>query len=275
MHPDTQRAPSVRRTVLALVVGAVAVALAALRPTAAPADADAPTLLSWKVVDRYPHDRSAFTQGLLVHDGHLYESTGLRGRSSVRVVDIEKGTIRKRVDLPRKLFGEGLARMGDRLVQLTWTSGVARVYSLPGLELVGEHQYDGEGWGLCYDGRHLVMSDGSHRLTVRDPESFEVLRTIEVTENGRPATHLNELECVGGKVYANVWRTWKIVRIDPANGRVDAWLDASNLLSIMEKQALPAEAVLNGIAYDERSDTFLLTGKLWPRIHRIRLAAPN
>jgi glutamine cyclotransferase len=273
MHSDTHRAASVLRRFLALVAGTIAVAV--LQPSATPADDDAPALLSWSVVDRYPHDRSAFTQGLLVHGGDLYESTGLRGRSSVRVVDIKRGTIRKRVDLPRELFGEGLALVGDRLVQLTWTSGTARVYSLPGLELVGEHRYSGEGWGLCYDGRHLVMSDGSQRLTVRDPESFEVLRTVEVTENGRPATHLNELECVGGKVYANVWRTWKIVRIDPASGRVDAWLDASNLLSVMEKQALPAEAVLNGIAYDESTDTFLLTGKLWPRIHRIRLTAPN
>ncbi len=251
---------------------AMIVATWAAAPThATDTDGDLPTPLQWTVVERYPHDKTAFTQGLVLRDQTLYESTGLRGHSSVRIVDLATGTVRKQVDLPTKLFGEGLALVGDRLFQLTWTNGVARVYSTPALDLITEYRYDGQGWGLCFDGRNLVMSDGSHRLYVRDPETFQVTSTIEVSEQGRPVTRLNELECVGRHIYANVWGTWRIVRIDRDSGRVDATLDASNLLSVMEKQALVPEAVMNGIAYDDATDTLLLTGKMWPRIHRIRL----
>ncbi len=255
-----------------LVIAALISTVAACAPSSSDADIT-PAMSSkieWTVVERYPHDKAAFTQGLLVRGDTIYESTGLRGRSSVRIVDLATGAVRKQVALPRELFGEGLARVGDRLIQLTWTKGVARVYGLPDLDLIKEHAYQGQGWGLCFDGRRLVMSDGSPRLYFRDPDTFEVTRTIEVTENGSPLTRLNELECVGGQVYANVWGTWKIVRINPENGHVEASMDASDLLSVMEKQALAREAVLNGIAYDESTETFLVTGKLWPRIHRVR-----
>lgn len=231
----------------------------------------APAALEYRVIGHYPHDPKAFTQGLLLDGATLYESTGLYGRSSLREVDLPTGVVRRRVDLPAHLFGEGLAKVGDRLIQLTWTNGIARVYSLPQLTLVTEHRYDGEGWGLCYDGHSLFMSDGSSRLTVRDPETFAVQRVLQVRDDRGPIAKLNELECVGPHVYANIWGSDVIVRIDNRSGVVDGRIDAAGLLSDMEKAALPAEAVMNGIAYDPGTQTFLLTGKLWPRIHRVEV----
>ncbi len=279
--PSTQRATNPGRgprwLTTHLAIATLAFTVAACAPNSSDADASPArsTTIEWTVVERYPHDREAFTQGLLVQGNTIYESTGLRGRSTVRIVDLATGAIRKQVALPDDLFGEGLARVGDRLIQLTWTKGVAREYALPDLDLVKEHAYQGQGWGLCFDGRQLVMSDGSNRLYLRDPETFEVTRTIEVTENGSPLSRLNELECVRGHIYANVWGTWRIVQINPKSGHVEASMDASDLLSVMEKQALAREAVLNGIAYDESTETFLLTGKLWPRIHRVRFIHGN
>ena len=230
-----------------------------------------PVSLRLTVLEHYPHDPRAFTQGLLLRGSTLYESTGLYGQSSLREVDLVSGVVRRKVSLPAHLFGEGLAMVEDRLVQLTWTNGIARVYSLPHFTLLAEHRYEGEGWGLCYDGESLIMSDGTDRLFVRDPDTFAVRRTLRAFDENGPVNRLNELECVGNHVYANVWQSWTIVRIDTRSGHVDARIDASNLLSAMEKATLPAEAVMNGIAYDPASDTFLLTGKLWPRIHRVRL----
>ncbi len=223
-----------------------------------------------QVIARYPHDRTAFTQGLLVHEGAVYESTGLRGRSTVRRVDVASGKILQRHVLPESLFGEGLARVEDRLIQLTWTAGRARIYSLDRLELMGELRYHGQGWGLCFDGEFLVMSDGSHKLTFRDPTTFEAVRVLEVRGANGPVRHLNELECVGRAIYANVWQTWNLVRIDRDSGMVTARIDASGLLTPAEKGALPPGAVLNGIAYDASDDTYLLTGKLWPAMFRVR-----
>lgn len=259
----------IRSTAVALAVLLAALAVGA-EPSNTPATAAAAPL-RWTVVERYPHDPRAFTQGLLVDGGTLYESTGLRGQSTVRVVDLTTGQVRRKVDLPPDLFGEGLAKVGDRLVQLTWTEGRARVYNLPDLSVAAEHRYEGQGWGLCFDGSRLVMSDGSHRLFFRDPESFALVGSVEVFDGGRPVHHLNELECVRDRVYANVWGTWHIVRIDPASGRVDGRMDATGLLSLMEQESLPDGAVLNGIAHDPVDDTFLLTGKLWPRVHRVRI----
>jgi len=258
-------------------------ALAAAAPARAGADATAatppaarpPAQLQLTVLERHPHDARAFTQGLLLDGSTLYESTGLYGQSSLRQVDLASGIVQRQVDLPPNLFGEGLALVGDRLVQLTWTNGVARVYSLAQLALVAEHRYEGEGWGLCYDGESLVMSDGSDRLVLRDPETFAVRKTLRVVDAKGVVNRLNELECVGHHVYANVWGTWRIVRIDGRTGAVDGEIDAGSLLSSMERAALPAEAVLNGIAYDSATDTFLLTGKLWPRVHRVRITSPS
>jgi glutaminyl-peptide cyclotransferase len=224
-----------------------------------------------EVVASHPHDRGAFTQGLLVHDGALYESTGLNGRSTVREVETETGRVIRSAALPEELFGEGLAQVEDRLVQLTWTSGVARIYEIPSFDVVGEWRYQGEGWGLCHDGARFVMSNGSSRLTFRDDESFAEIGGVDVTLDGRSLTALNELECVEGRVYANVWRTESIAEIDPATGVVTAFIDAAGLLSDSERAGTD---VMNGIAWDGARRSFYVTGKLWPRLFEVRFVAP-
>ncbi len=221
-----------------------------------------------RVVRRYPHDTSAFTQGLLWHDGHLYESTGLRGRSTLRKVQLETGEVLERRDVDRAHFAEGLALVRDRLIQLTWRSGLAHVWSVDGFRHQGTIEYDGEGWGLCYDGQHLVMSDGSARLTFRDPETFREVRHVTVRKNGRAVPDLNELECVDGAVWANVWQSDEILRIDPANGRVTGVVDASGLLTDSERRRAD---VLNGIAWIPERNRFVITGKNWPHLFEIEL----
>jgi glutamine cyclotransferase len=219
------------------------------------------------VIARHPHDPRAFTQGLEWHAGKLYESTGIRGRSSLRRVAPDSGEVERRIDLPPSLFGEGLARVGQRLIQLTWRSGLALVYSVDDFAAHGAFEYDGEGWGLCFDGERLVMSDGSSQLTFRDPTSFALLGRLEVTRDGRSLTRLNELECVGRFVYANVWQSDEIVQIDSRTGEVLTTLDASGLLT--PEQARGAD-VLNGIAYNPDNGHFYLTGKLWPTVFEVR-----
>ena len=232
--------------------------------------ASPPELLRANVVRRFPHDTEAFTQGLLWHEGHLYESTGLRGRSSLRKVALESGEVLERRDVDRAHFAEGLALVRDRLIQLTWRNGVAHEWSLEGLRHRRTFQYEGEGWGLCYDGRHLVMSDGTARLTFRDPSTFRQVRQVTVRNEGRAVADLNELECVDGAVWANVWQRDEILRIDPASGRVTAVVDASGLLT--DEEAMDTD-VLNGIAQIPGTDRFLVTGKLWPRMFEVRFVA--
>jgi glutamine cyclotransferase len=220
-----------------------------------------------QVVKTYPHDRGAFTQGLLLHQGTLYESTGQVGQSSLRQVEVETGRVIRKVDVPRPYFAEGLALVGDRLIQLTWQNGRAFVYDRRTFVQQSELTYQGEGWGLCYDGTNLVMSDGSANLTYRKPSDFAVVKTVRVTMDGRPFAQLNELECVDGAVYANVWQSETLVRIDPASGRVTHRISAPNLLSPLERQGVD---VLNGITYDPADKTFLITGKYWPKLFRVK-----
>ena len=218
-----------------------------------------------EVLAAYPHDPEAFTQGLLLEDAHFYESTGLYGESTLREVVPETGEVLREVELSPDLFAEGLTLVDDRLIQLTWRAGVALVYNADTFEQTDTFSYEGEGWGLCYDGEELVMSDGSATLTHRDPETFTFLKTVEVKLNGEPVEMLNELECVGGSVYANIWQTDTIVKIAD-DGRVTQEIDASRLLSAEERAQLDPNAVLNGIAYDPETETFYLTGKLWPKL---------
>lgn len=236
---------------------------------AAAGPANAPERLSVKVLSIRPHDAGAYTQGLLFHDGALFESAGLYGQSSLREVDPGTGEVKRQVRLPREYFAEGLALVGNRLIQLTWQEEKAFVYGLSDFKPAGELRYDGEGWGLCWDGRRLVMTDGSDRLTFRDPQTFAVLGEVRVTLSGQPVDRLNELECVEGTVYANVWQTDDILRIDPATGKVTAVIDASGLLSPGERRTAD---VLNGIAWDPSRKTFLITGKLWPRMFEVTFA---
>jgi len=223
-----------------------------------------------RVVAKYPHARDAFTQGLLWHDGAMYESTGRYGRSSLRRVRLEDGEVLAERSLDPSFFGEGLALVDDRLVQLTWRSGVAVVSDLESLEPQEMLRYPGEGWGLCFDGAELVMSDGSSILELRDPDTMALLREMTVWRGERPVRNLNELECVGDDIYANVWQSNEIMRIDAKTGRVTAVIDASGLLTAIE--SLRSD-VLNGIAYKPDTDTFLLTGKLWPHVFEVELVA--
>jgi len=244
------------------------VLVACAKPTTQPAQAASAAKLRFKIVRTFPHDPHAFTQGLLFFEGKFYESTGLLGRSSLRRVDPDSGMVERRVDLPRDLFGEGVARVGGHLVQLTWQNGRALVWNLATLGKEREISYQGEGWGLCFDGRHLIMSDGSETLALRDPESFARVGEIVVRRAGRPVRNLNELECVDGVVYANVWQDTHIARIDSRTGEVTGWLDASGLLA--PEEARDAD-VLNGIAYLPASGHLALTGKLWPRIFEVEI----
>ena len=224
--------------------------------------------LRWEVVGSYPHDPGAFLQGLLWHEGGFFESTGLLRQSTLRRVEWPSGRVVRRVDLPPDVFGEGLARVGNRLIQLTWRSGRAFVYDLTTLRLLQEFRYEGEGWGLAFDGTSLVQSDGSDVLTYRDPQRFTPVRRLAVTWNGRPLQHLNELEVIDGEVWANVWYTDYIVQIDPTSGRVSSFLDLTGLLSPGQRHR---DAVLNGIAYDPATRRVFVSGKLWPSIFVIRV----
>ncbi len=250
---------------------------AAQDPTATPAPVwDSPNVeqLVPEVLSTREHDSAAFTQGLLLHAGKFYESTGLYGQSSLREIDFETNEILRGVRLPNTIFAEGLALVDDRLIQLTWQNQGAIVWDIETFQPVGVFEYEGEGWGLCYDGQSLWMSDGSSTLFERDPETFEVLREVEVTLDGVPVTQLNELECVADSVYANVWYTDYILRIDKAEGAVTGVIDAASLLTDEERAALPRDgAVLNGIAYDAENKVFWVTGKLWPTLFEVRFVA--
>jgi glutaminyl-peptide cyclotransferase len=227
-----------------------------------------PELLTpYEVVASYPHDSKAFLQGLLWYDGGFYESTGLNGESTLRRVAFPSGDVIQKIDVPREHFAEGLAMVGDRLIQLTWRSQKAFVYDRASFGLIGELPYETEGWGLTYDGTSLIMSDGSDRLFFLDPETFAVTRTVQVTMNGRPIDRLNELEWIEGEVWSNVWQTDRIVRIDPSSGQVVGVLDMAGLLPGRRD----SDDVLNGIAYDAETDRTFISGKRWPLLFEIRV----
>jgi len=223
----------------------------------------------YQVVAEFPHDSAAFTQGLLFHEGQLYESTGLYGRSTLRQVNLEDGRIVRQKELDRRLFGEGLARVEDRLVQLTWKENVALVYRLADFEPMGRFEYTGQGWGLTYDGHWLVMSDGTETLYFRDADTFDVVRRLRVRDGGRPVRYLNELAIIGSEIWANVLGSDRIARIDPDSGQVLAWLD----LAPLRRQGGDwwRAADLNGIAWDPVERRIFVTGKLWPVLYELRV----
>lgn len=226
----------------------------------------------FRVVESFPHDPEAFTQGLVHRNGRLYEGTGLKGRSSVREVRLRDGTVLRSRGLPRHLFGEGITVLGDRLFQLTWQAGRALVFERDSFRQVDVFRYAGEGWGLTDDGNRLIMSDGSDRLRFLSPETFEETGAVAVRDAGRPVHRLNELEHVSGLVLANVWRSERIAAIDPGTGQVAAWIDLKGLLA---HAGTPRNVdVLNGIAYDASEDRLLVTGKFWPRLFHVRLVPP-
>ncbi|HVL85220.1 MAG TPA: glutaminyl-peptide cyclotransferase [Pseudonocardia sp.] len=247
----------------------VAAGCAAAAPAATPAAAPVERLRV-DVVAEIPHDTTAFTQGLELAGGVLYEGTGLAGESQLRELDPATGAVRRAVPLPGELFGEGITVVGDRIWQLTWRDGVALEWDRARLRLLRQVPMAGEGWGLCFDGARLVRSDGTATLRFHDPSTFAQTGSVAVTLDGAPLAALNELECVDGQVWANVWRTDRIVRIDPADGRVTAEVDAAGLLDARRREGTD---VLNGIAAlpgaGERR--YLLTGKYWPAMFRVRL----
>jgi glutaminyl-peptide cyclotransferase len=221
---------------------------------------------AYEVLGTIPHDTSAFTQGLELVDGVLYEGTGLAGESTLRRIDPETGEVERRVDLPSPLFGEGVTVVGDRIWQITWQDGVAIQRDRNSLEEVKRVTYEGEGWGLCRDGDRLVMSDGTDELKFRDPETFAQTGSVRVRRNGIPLVRINELECVGGRVWANLWQSDDVVTIDPRSGDVVTTHDLSGI----RPEGVPASDVLNGIAAVPGTDEFLVTGKNWPTIFRVR-----
>jgi glutamine cyclotransferase len=227
----------------------------------------------YQVVHRYPHDRRAFTQGLVFVDGHLYESTGLNGESSLRMDELETGKVLQRDDLAEEYFAEGLTDWGSTLIQLTWKDHKVFVYDRFSFRLLKTLKYDGEGWGLTQDGKHLILSDGSAVLKFLDPETMRVVRQVEVKDHRMPVKQLNELEYVHGEIYANIWYSNRIARISPATGKVLGWIDLTGILPAEERGN--NNAVLNGIAYDAKSDRLFITGKLWPEIFEIKISAKN
>lgn len=224
----------------------------------------------YQVVRAYPHDRTAFTQGLVFRDGFLYESTGLNGRSTVRKVRLETGEILEQVMLGQQFFGEGLTDWGNQLLQLTWRSNLGFVYDIATLEAMRTFPIKGEGWGLTHDSASLIVSDGTALLRYLDPVTFEEIGNYTVRDGGSLVTNLNELEFVRGEIYANVWQTDRLVIIAPATGEVTGWVDLAGLLPASDKP-VSVDAVLNGIAYDAKSDRLFVTGKLWPKLFEIRL----
>jgi glutamine cyclotransferase len=245
---------------MAALAGSIATA-----QMAAPAD-------TYAVVHTYPHDPHAFTQGLIYVDGHLYESTGLNGRSSLRLVDLTTGNVLQKHDLPADYFGEGLTDWSSTLIQLTWISHQALVYDRFSFAQQRTFDYQGEGWGLTHDETQLIMSDGTSTLRFLDPKTFRVTRRLKVVDaNGRPVEKLNELEYVHGEVYANVWETDDIVRISPHTGKILGRIDLSGIID--RRELRESGAVLNGIAYDSVGNRLFVTGKLWPKLFEIKVTA--
>jgi glutamine cyclotransferase len=235
----------------------------------APRALEAAPVYGYRVVNEYPHDPEAFTQGLVYEDGIFYEGTGLRGESSLRKVALETGEVLQIHNLESDYFGEGISVVGNRIWQLTWTYGDAFLYDKETFEQLDTVEYPTEGWGLTYDGERLIMSDGTATLYFRDPATFELLGQVPVHDEQGPVVRLNELEYIDGLVYANVWQTDRVAIIDPASGQVVAWIDLGGLLQL--EDPVQVVDVLNGIAYDAANERLFVTGKLWPKLFEIEL----
>jgi len=233
------------------------------------ADKDSVPKYGYEIVNTWPHDKDAYTQGLVFYEGKLLESTGQEGRSSLRRVEPETGKVLNMINVPRPYFAEGITLFKGRIYQLTWQHQLGFVYDAESFEKLGEFSYRGEGWGLTNDGSSLIMSDGTNRIRFLDPDNFRVNRTISVLEGRTAVSSINELEYVHGEIYANIWHKERVARIDAQTGRVVGWIDLTGLRAV--SAANDNEAVLNGIAYDENHDRLFVTGKLWPKLFEIRV----
>ncbi|MGD2066922.1 MAG: glutaminyl-peptide cyclotransferase [Candidatus Bathyarchaeota archaeon] len=248
-------------TTCVIVFGVVAIVLLSDNPVITE-----PANYTYTIVNVYPHDQTAFTQGLVFEDGTLYEGTGRRGQSTLRRVELETGNVTQLYSLPSHLFGEGITIFGDKIIQLTWTSGKGFVYDKNSFDLLQEFSYSTQGWGITHDGSRLIMTDGkTANLYFLDPETFQITGQVEVIDE-EPLTELNELEYIDGMVYANIWKEEKIAIINPETGQVAGWIDLKGL-----KAENPGSDVLNGIAYDPEGDRLFVTGKLWANLYEIEL----
>jgi glutamine cyclotransferase len=232
--------------------------------------ANSPPEYTFTIVQAFPHDTSAFTQGLAYSDGFLYEGTGRKGQSSLRKVRPETGVVVQQANLGSEFFGEGITIVKGRVFQLTWTSQIGFVYDLNDFHLLRKFSFSGEGWGLASNGREVFLSDGTSQIRVLDSESLHEKRRLKVHDGATPIDQLNELEFVEGQIFANIWHSNRIARISPQSGEVVGWIDLTGILSSVFH--LEAEAVLNGIAYDPVGKRLFVTGKLWPRVFEIRLS---
>ncbi len=236
-------------------------------------EAPAPTVPSapnvgFDIVNTFPHDHEAFTEGLQYYNGFLYESTGLNEHSHLRKLDLKTGKTLQNFDLDKQYFGEGITILNSKIYQLTYTSHIGFIYDLKTFKKLGSWNYQGEGWALTNDGTNIIMSNGSSNILYLDPNSLAIIKTIQVTDGGLPVERLNELEYIRGEIWANIWQIDRIARIDPSSGKVIAWLDCANLITPEEQQHAD---VLNGIAYDQQNDRVFITGKLWTKIFEIKL----
>ena len=255
---------------------AVVIALLGTSLVGATAAAGNVPVYGYTVTHAWPHDTHAYTEGLFYLDGYLYEGTGNVGQSFVRKVDLQSGKVLQQQPTPGPgFFGEGIVAWKDRLIELTWRGQQGFVFDLATLKPLARFSYPGEGWGLTSDGTHLLMSDGTPTLRRLDPETLQQVGSIDVTADGDPLPNLNELEWVNGQIYANVWLTQRIARIDPSSGKVVGWIDLSGLAPRPEDTPDPANDVLNGIAYDAATDRLFVTGKRWPHVYEIRLTGPR
>lgn len=258
------------KTLIALAVAALA--LVCIAPVRAH---DTIPVYGYRVVHSYPHDPQAYTEGLLYLDGHLYESTGQVGSSSVRKVELETGKVLQSAPTPWPDYGEGIAVWKNRLIQLTWKNQEGFIYDLATLKPLARFPYAGEGWALTSDGKQLYMSDGTPVIRILDPDTLKQTGQIDVTADGQPLQNINELEWVKGQIYANVWLTTRIARIDPASGKVTGWIELAGLVPKPQQLADPTNDVLNGIAWDAQHDRLFVTGKCWPKLYEIRLVPPK
>ena len=255
---------------LASAAAAAATAQRAAQRPAAAASAPAP-VSRYRIVNIYPHDRAAFTEGLFFHEGVLYESTGQNGKSWIRKIRLENGEVLQQAPLESQYFGEGIVAWKKSLIQLTYTTEIGFVYDLATLKRQRSFNYSGQGWALTHDGTRIIMSDGSASLRFLDPETLRETGRLPVTDAGKPVLELNELEFVKGEILANVWKTERIARISPKTGQVTGWIDVSGLLDPRDAAGVD---VLNGIAYDAAGDRLFVTGKLWPKLFEIRIVPP-
>jgi len=234
-----------------------------------PSESSSTPVFTYKIINTYPHDHQAFTQGLVFNEGLMYEGTGLKGRSTLRSIKLETGEVLKIRKLLEEFFGEGITVYGDKIIQLTWQSHIGFIYHKDSFKLLKTFQYPTEGWGITHDGKQLIMSDGSANLYFLNPETFKETRRIEVRDRNNLVARLNELEYINGEIFANVWMTNRIARIDPQTGRVTGWINLDGLSPFKRRDE--RTKVLNGIAYDAKNDRLFVTGKLWPNLFEIKL----